>query len=152
MYCHKCGAQNDDNAYRCMSCGEALRRPAEAAPTPPPESAPSAPPTPPPEPVPQPAAAPPAGAPAAAIPNYLVQSILVTLLCCLPLGIPAIVFAAQVNGKAQAGDIQGAIESSRKAKLWCWWSFGVGLVGSLVYLVFAVLVPIIAAGVAKANG
>jgi hypothetical protein len=63
----------------------------------------------------------------AQIPNYLVQSILVTLFCCLPLGIPAIIFASQVNTKLQAGDLDGAAEASQKAKKWCWWSFGVGL-------------------------
>jgi hypothetical protein len=67
------------------------------------------------------------------IPNYLVQSILVTLLCCLPFGIPAIVYSAQVNGKIQSGDIQGAIDSSNKAKMWGWISFGLGLVGGVIY-------------------
>src|SRR5688572_21843187 len=33
------------------------------------------------------------------IPNYLWQAILCTLCCCLPAGIPAIIFAAQVNTK-----------------------------------------------------
>lgn len=69
------------------------------------------------------------------IPNYLVQSILVTLFCCLPLGIAAIVFAAQVNGKIQAGDIQGAIDSSKKAKMYCIISFGFGLVATIVYVI-----------------
>ena len=73
------------------------------------------------------------------IPNYLVHSIIVTVLCCLPLGIPAIIFAAQVNGKIQAGDIQGAMESSRKAKMWVWWSFGTGFVFQSIYLIFTVL-------------
>jgi len=71
--------------------------------------------------------------PAQHIPNYLVQSILVTCCCCLPLGIPAIVFAAQVNSKVQSGDIQGALESSRKAQMWSWWGFGVGLVFTTFY-------------------
>jgi hypothetical protein len=71
------------------------------------------------------------------IPNYLAQSILVTLLCCLPFGIPAIVYSAQVNGKIQAGDIQGAIDSSNKAKMWSWISFGVGLVGGIIYGIIA---------------
>src|SRR5438093_12052328 len=35
--------------------------------------------------------------PVVAVPNYLIQAILVTLCCCLPFGIPAIVYAAQVN-------------------------------------------------------
>ena len=38
------------------------------------------------------------------IPNYLVQAILTTLFCCLPFGIVAIVYAAQVNTKIEAGD------------------------------------------------
>ena len=71
-----------------------------------------------------------------AIPNYLVQSILVTIFCCVPLGIPAIIFASQVNGKIAAGDIQGATESSRKAKMWCWRTFWIGLVANI--LAFAV--------------
>jgi len=59
--------------------------------------------------------------------NYLVQSILVTICCCIPLGIPAIVYAAQVNSKYEAGDTAGAEEASRQAKFWCWLAFGVGL-------------------------
>ena len=72
-----------------------------------------------------PATTPPPVAPAMPtqkIPNYLVQAILATLFCCMPFGIAAIVFAAQVNTKLAAGDVAGAMESSRKAKMWCWWS------------------------------
>ena len=47
--------------------------------------------------------------------NNLVIAI-ISLICCLPLGIPAIIFATQVNGKVAAGDIAGAQESARKAK------------------------------------
>jgi hypothetical protein len=75
--------------------------------------------------------APKAGAPAS-VPNYLVPAILVTLCCCLPLGIPAIVFAAQVNGKLAAGDVAGAQELSRKAKTWCWIAFGLGLLANII--------------------
>ena len=71
-------------------------------------------------------------APGTKIPNYLVQAILVTLCCCLPGGIVAIVYAAQVNSKQTAGDIAGAQESSNKAKMWCWISFGVGIVINLI--------------------
>ncbi len=60
-------------------------------------------------------------------PNYLVWAILSTIFCCWPLGIPAIVFAAQVNSKFQAGNYAEALQASQKAKLWCWISFGVGL-------------------------
>ena len=74
------------------------------------------------------------------VPNYLVQSILVTLFCCLPFGIAAIIYAAQVNGKVQAGDIVGAMESSRKAKMWCWWSVGGWLALLILYVLFMVVV------------
>ena len=56
------------------------------------------------------------------IPNHLVWAILTTLFCCLPLGIVSIVYAAQVDGRRQAGDLAGARELSRKAKLWAIWS------------------------------
>ncbi|HYC50242.1 MAG TPA: CD225/dispanin family protein, partial [Gemmatimonadaceae bacterium] len=69
------------------------------------------------------------------VPNYLVQSILVTLCCCLPLGVVAIVFAAQVNSKLSAGDIQGAREASRMAKMFCWVAFGLGLAIMLIWTV-----------------
>jgi hypothetical protein len=73
-------------------------------------------------------------APGATVPNYLVFAILATVFCCLPTGIPAIVFAAQVNGKLQAGDIAGAQAASKNAKMWCWISFGVGLGVGLLYM------------------
>ena len=46
---------------------------------------------------------------AADIPNYLWQSIIVTLLCCLPLGIPAIIYATKVHTKLLQGDVAGAL-------------------------------------------
>jgi hypothetical protein len=69
------------------------------------------------------------------VPNYLVQAILVTIFCCLPFGIVSIVYASQVNGKAQAGDLAGAMEASGKARTWAWVSFAIGLAGSILYFV-----------------
>ena len=45
--------------------------------------------------------------------NYLVWAILDYPLCCLPLGIVSIVFAAQVDGKLASGDYAGAVAASR---------------------------------------
>ncbi|HMC30534.1 MAG TPA: CD225/dispanin family protein [Candidatus Angelobacter sp.] len=73
------------------------------------------------------------------VPNYLVQSILVTLFCCLPLGIAAIVYAAQVNGKLQAGDMAGAMAASKNAKLFCWISFWIGVGGTLIWIAIVFL-------------
>jgi predicted secreted protein len=68
-------------------------------------------------------------------PNNLVWAILSTLFCCLPLGIAAIVFAAQVNGKWAAGDIAGAQASAQKARQFALWSTIVGAVLIVLYLV-----------------
>ncbi len=68
-------------------------------------------------------------------PNYLVFAILTTLCCCLPMGIPAIIFASQVNSKMAVGDLAGATESSRKAKMWCWIALGCGILTSIAVTV-----------------
>jgi hypothetical protein len=70
------------------------------------------------------------------IPTYLTQAILVTLFCCLPFGIVAIVQAAQVNSKLDSGDVRGAQAASDKARLWSWIAFGVGIPAQIlvVYL------------------
>lgn len=67
------------------------------------------------------------------VPNYLVQSILVTIFCCLPLGIAAIVQAAQVNSKLQAGDYEGAVLASEQAKKYCLWSLYAGIAIFVIY-------------------
>jgi hypothetical protein len=80
--------------------------------------------------------------PGTTVPNYLVWAILATVLCCIPAGIPAIVYAAQVNQKLQFGDIAGAQAASNNAKMWCWIAFGLGLAtiaGSLLLGMLGVL-------------
>jgi hypothetical protein len=77
--------------------------------------------------------------PAAAVPNYLVFAILATVFCCLPSGIAAIIYAAQVNTKLQAGDIAGAQQASKNAKMWVLISVGAGLLLMCAYFLFIVL-------------
>jgi hypothetical protein len=67
------------------------------------------------------------------IPNYLWQSIVVTIICCWPLGIPAIVFAAKVDGFKARGDIPGAMAASAKAKRWTLIAMAAGLVFVVIY-------------------
>ncbi len=69
--------------------------------------------------------------------NYLVESILVTIFCCLPLGIVGIVFASQVNTKFDARDYQGAIKASKDAKKWMIW----GLISSaIIFVLYFILI------------
>ena len=99
MHCPTCGASNDAEARFCVNCGQKLEE-QEAIHGGGPAYAPYGGP----------------GIYRQRIPNYLIPSILVTIFCCLPLGIVAIIFAAQVNGKVAAGDIAGAQSSSRTAR------------------------------------
>src|SRR5438270_10185754 len=80
---------------------------------------------------------PPAGG-AATVPNYLVPAI-ISIFCCWPLAIPAIIFATQVNGKVTAGDIAGAQDASKKAKMFSFIAIGLGLLGVLIYVIMLVL-------------
>lgn len=70
------------------------------------------------------------------IKNYLVESILVTLCCCLPFGIVAIVYAAQVNSKLALGDGSGAEASSQKARKWALIALILGLISNAASAAF----------------
>jgi hypothetical protein len=58
--------------------------------------------------------------------NWLVESILVTILCCLPFGIVGIINAAQVNSKYATGDYDGALNASKEAAKWTKLGFWIG--------------------------
>jgi hypothetical protein len=77
--------------------------------------------------------------PMAQIPNYMVQSVLVTLFCCLPLGIVGIFKANEVNRKVALQDYAGAMAASKANKTMLWVGFGVGLAVSLIYVVAAII-------------
>src|SRR5436190_14244886 len=68
--------------------------------------------------------------------NWLVEAILVTLLCCLPFGVVGIIFAAQVNTKQQAGDSVGAENARREAAKWTKIGFWVGLAWVILICIF----------------
>jgi len=84
--------------------------------------------------------------------NWLVEAILVTLLCCLPFGVVGIIFAAQVNTKQQAGDMEGAEKSRREAAKWTKIGFWVGLGCIILYFLFWVVFGVaILGGAASMN-
>ncbi len=87
---------------------------------------------------------PPASGPSGNVPNYLVPAI-ISAICCFPLGIISIIFAAQVNGKVTAGDIAGAMDASKKAKMLSYIFIGLGVLLWGGYLIFAFVIGGLAA-------
>ncbi|MFT6943108.1 MAG: hypothetical protein ACJA2F_001307 [Nitriliruptoraceae bacterium] len=70
---------------------------------------------------------------------WLWQSIVVTLLCCMPFGIAGIVNASKANSLIAAGDIAGATVAAQKAKKWTLIGVGSGIAVIAIYLVFVVI-------------
>lgn len=67
--------------------------------------------------------------------NWLAESILVTIFCCLPFGIVGIVYASQVNNKFAAGDFEGAEKSSQEAGKWTKIGFFIGVAILVLYII-----------------
>lgn len=142
--CPECGAALRPDAVFCIACGRGVR-PLEW-PTPPP--GPAAPPRspgqadptqmhqsppnwaapPPPSPYPR--------QPFATVKTYFVESIIVTILCCLPLGIVAIIFAVQAEMHSKGGNLPAALEASNKAKVFTILSVILGIVGAILSFAF----------------
>ena len=118
IHCATCGSEIEPGARFCANCGAA----AQTSPSFTPGYAPGM----------GYDGGPDYGAPVH-VPNYLVWAIVATICCCLPAGIVAIVYAAQVNGKLAAGDYDGALSASNSAKTWCWVSLGLGVVAAVVW-------------------
>jgi len=109
MYCESCGALNSDGISQCASCGAPL-----------------------------------AGAQSyggdtrhVEVPDYLVRAIVVTILLFFPFGIPAIVNAVESKNKIAEGDIDGAIASAERSKMWSNVAIGVGIpMQLLVFIIY----------------
>lgn len=71
--------------------------------------------------------------------TWLVESILVTILCCLPFGVAGIVKASQVESLYGRGDYAGAERASREAGKWTKIGFFISLICSAAYLLLALL-------------
>ncbi len=71
-----------------------------------------------------------------AVENHLVAAILVTIFCCWPLGIVAIIKAAKVNGLVASGDVKGAQAASAEAAKW---SKIAGITGVVVIILSIIL-------------
>ena len=71
--------------------------------------------------------------------DYLVESILVTLFCCMIFGILGIVYSVQANSAFSSGNITAANEFSAKAKQWVTYGFWCGIAVVGVYAILALM-------------
>lgn len=110
MNCWKCGAENRDDALRCVVCSASIGRSAEGQP-----------------------------GVRREVDSGLVQAILATIFCCQPFGIVAIVYAAMSQAKVSEGDYEGAARMSEKSRYWVQLSFFLGLAWAAVVLVIALV-------------
>tara|TARA_B100001146_G_scaffold225213_1_gene247968 strand:+ start:54168 stop:54443 length:276 start_codon:yes stop_codon:yes gene_type:complete len=74
----------------------------------------------------------PAGAPPD---NNLVWAILCTVLCCLPLGIVAIIKSTKVKELWLQGDHAGAQKAADDAKKYSIWGAAIGLIFVVIYFI-----------------
>jgi len=74
------------------------------------------------------------GGSAGEVPNYMTQAVMVTLCCCLPFGIVAIVKASQVNTLLAKGEYDQAVTASEEAKKYCWIGFVLGIIANGAYI------------------
>ena len=68
--------------------------------------------------------------------TWLVESILVTIFCCLPFGIIGIVNATKIETLYYSGQYEQALNHSRQAKKWTLW----GLFSMLIFWVLYLMV------------
>lgn len=74
-------------------------------------------------------------------PTYLVWAIIATICCCLPAGIVAIIFSANVSSKYYARDFEGARRASRRAQWWIIISIVAGIIVNSLYVPLTLLLP-----------
>lgn len=123
MYCRNCGAELPDDAKFCTNCGCSQSvapeiRHIQQYGTPYGQEKPS---------------------------TYLGLAIAVTILCCIPFGVLAIVYASKVDDCWYSGRTEEALEYSRKARNW-------SVIGAVLSIVFwIVYVILVIAGVAWAT-
>lgn len=70
--------------------------------------------------------------------TWLAWAICATILCCLPFGIVAIVYASKVSSKYQQGLYEEAEQASKNAKTWTIVSVVTSLVFFLIYILLLI--------------
>ena len=70
--------------------------------------------------------------------TWLVESILTTIFCCLPLGIMGIVYSSSVESRYINGDYEGARKKSAKANEMVILSFVFGIIWYFIMLIILI--------------
>jgi len=81
--------------------------------------------------------------------NYLVESIILTAFCCMPLGVVSLIHATKVNSAWESGDKAGAQRASDEAKKWVKWGF---IAGGAAFILLMVFYAVIIIGAIAAEG
>lgn len=66
--------------------------------------------------------------------THLVDAIIVTVCCCVPFGIVAIVYAAMAKSSINGAHWDLAREYAGKARMWTWIALAAGLIGNGAYV------------------
>jgi hypothetical protein len=74
--------------------------------------------------------------------NNLVWAILVTVLCCLPLGIVSIIKSTQVSGLWTSGRYAEAQQAADDAKKFAIWGAIAGAIVAVLYIIFYLVVGV----------
>lgn len=71
--------------------------------------------------------------------NWLLESILATILCCLPFGVVGIVYASKVENLWYSGRKGEAMAAAKNARTWTLVSFFVSVGWWLIYILLVML-------------
>lgn len=74
--------------------------------------------------------------------NNLVWAIVCTVLCCLPLGIVAIIKSTKVNELWGKGDKEGAQKAAADAKKFSIWGAGIAAIFWVLYIILIVVIGV----------
>ncbi|MEG1648631.1 MAG: CD225/dispanin family protein [Rikenellaceae bacterium] len=73
--------------------------------------------------------------------NWILESVMITIFCCFPFGIVALVYALKVLPSWNRGSYAESIKASQIAGQWVKWGVMIVLVVALIYILVSILVP-----------
>lgn len=129
MFCRSCGTENAEGSTTCTACGAVLTNPFSSTATPTMASKIDD------------------GKPN----NYLVWAVISNVCCCPIFGVVAVIYAAQVDARWNAGDRVGAVAASKNAFKWTAIALGLGIL--INFLAFGLqILGVVVAGQQAAGG